>query len=131
VVARRSNARKPGLGMKTIVSAWVDVDVAARLVDAAAKRQTTRSAIVAFAVQHFLTEHPDVVVLPERGNTPRGGTRSDRDGLDKAARAIIQADPRRTIRTLQHALADAGIRRSVGWISNARATVNSKPIIRS
>jgi hypothetical protein len=106
--------------MKTIVSAWVDVDVAARLVEAAAKKQSTRSAIIAFAVQHFLTEHPDVAVLPERG-TPRGGNRSDRDGLDKAARAIVQADPRRTIREIRHALADAGIRRSVGWISNARA----------
>jgi hypothetical protein len=51
----------------------------------------------------------------------RGGNRSDRDGLDKAARAIVQANPRRTIRAIQHALADAGIRRSVGWVSNARA----------
>jgi hypothetical protein len=32
--------------MKTIVSAWVDVDVAVRLVEAAANRQTTRSAII-------------------------------------------------------------------------------------
>jgi hypothetical protein len=107
--------------MKTIVSAWVNVDVAARLVEAAAKRQTTRSAIISWAVQHFLTEHPDVAILPERGDTPHGGNRSDRDGLDKAARAIVQADPRRTIRAIQHALADAGIRRSVGWISNTRA----------
>jgi hypothetical protein len=107
--------------MKTIVSAWVDVDVAARLVEAAAKRQTTRSAIISWAVQHFLTEHPDVAVLPERGDTPRGGNRSDRDGLDKAARAIVQADASRTIRAIQQALADAGIRRSVGWISNARS----------
>ena len=106
--------------MKTIVSAWVDVDVAARLVDAAAKRQTTRSAIISWAVQHFLTEHPDVAVLPEH-STPRGGNRSDRDGLDKAARAIVQADPSRTIRAIQQALADAGIRRSVGWVSNTRA----------
>jgi hypothetical protein len=106
--------------MKTIVSAWVDVGVAARLVEAAAKKQTTLSAIISWAVQHFLTEHPDVAVLPERG-TPRGGNRSDRDGLDKAARAIVQADPRRTIRAIQQALADAGIRRSVGWISNTRA----------
>ena len=117
--------------MKTIVSAWVDVDVAARLVEAAANRQTTRSAIISWAVQHFLTEHPDVAVLPERGDTPCGGNRSDRDGLDNAARAIIHADPRRTIRAIQHALAGAGIRRSVGWISNARAALNSKPTLGS
>ncbi len=61
----------------------------------------------------------------------RGGNRSDRDGLDNAARAIIHADPRRTIRAIQHALAGAGIRRSVGWISNARAALNSKPTLGS
>jgi predicted transcriptional regulator len=99
--------------MKTIVSAWVDVDVAARLDDAAAKKRTTRSTLIVCAIQHFLLEHADAAVPV-----------SVRDGADETAKAIVQVDPSRTIREHRRALADAGIRRSTGWISNTRAEFN-------
>jgi predicted DNA-binding protein len=114
-----------GAQMRTIVSAWVSVAVAERLNEVIRRKGTTRSAIVAWALEHFLAEHTDVVLAP-----PQSGFKSNRDGKDEAARAIIESDPRRTVRRIQRALADAGIRRSTGWISNARADIAGARVTR-
>lgn len=110
--------------MNVIVAGAVDVSLAAKLDAAAKQKGTTRSAIVACAIEHFLTEHPDAAIT-----TKRGGNQSDRDGKDAAAREIIRANAG-TIREIQAALAAAGIRRSHGWISNTRSDIKCKPSVR-
>lgn len=63
------------------------------------------------------------------GSTPavlvkgQGGNRANKDGKDEAARAIIKANLTKTVREIKAALADAGIKRSDGWISMRRCDI--------
>jgi hypothetical protein len=103
--------------MKT-VGAWVSDSLAAQLEETAVRHGISRGAVIDYALQHWLTEHPDVPI-----ETPR---HRRKDGLDTAARAIVQADPRRSIRATRAALAEAGIARSVGWVFNCRLRLGCK-----
>jgi hypothetical protein len=49
-----------------------------------------------------------------------GGFKSNRDGLDDAARVIIKANPDASLRDIVKLLKDAGITRQKTWVSDAR-----------
>jgi hypothetical protein len=53
----------------------------------------------------------------------QGGNRANRDGQDETARAIIKANLTKTVREIKAVLADAGIKRSDGWISMRRGDI--------
>jgi hypothetical protein len=53
----------------------------------------------------------------------QGGNKANKDGHDEAARAIIKANLTKTVREIKAALAEAGIRRSDGWISMRRCDI--------
>jgi hypothetical protein len=53
----------------------------------------------------------------------QGGNKANRDGHDETARAIIKANLARTVREIKAVLADAGIKRSDGWIFMRRCEI--------
>jgi hypothetical protein len=50
----------------------------------------------------------------------RAGFKANRDGKDEAARAVIHANPDKSLRELVDMLAELGIKRGKTWISDAR-----------
>jgi len=105
--------------MKVTIFASVEAAMAARLGEAAAQRRVPQSAIVAWAIQHFLDEHPDAIIVA----APGGSTR-DRDRMEHVAVAVIKANPGMSIRALRAAMAARGMKpRSVSWVSNRRAEI--------
>lgn len=52
--------------------------------------------------------------------TIHGGFKGNRDGKDEAAKAIVQANPDKSLRELVDLLADMGIKRGKTWVSDAR-----------
>ena len=53
----------------------------------------------------------------------QGGNKANKDGQDDAARAIIKGNLTKTVREIKGTLAEAGIKRSDGWISMRRADI--------
>ncbi|MGA9042310.1 MAG: AAA family ATPase [Terriglobales bacterium] len=53
----------------------------------------------------------------------QGGNKSNRDGQDEAARTIIAANLDKTVKLIREALSEANIKRSIGWVSTARAAM--------
>jgi hypothetical protein len=104
--------------MKVTIFASVDAAMAARLGEVAAQKRVPQSAIVAWAIQHFLDEHPDAIIVA----TP--GSARDRDRMEHVAVAVIKANPGMSIRALRAAMAARGMKpRSVSWVSNKRAEI--------
>lgn len=101
--------------MKVTIFASVEAATAARLSEAAARKGVPQSAVVAWALQHFLDEHENAVII-----APLSGNKSDRDGKDDDARAVIQANATLTVRALVAKLAALGIDRKKTWVTNAR-----------
>jgi hypothetical protein len=101
--------------MKVTIFASVEAATAARLSEAAARKGVPQSAVVAWALQHFLDEHEHAVII-----APPSGNKSDRDGKDNVARAVIQANATMTVRALVAKLAALGIDRKKTWVTNAR-----------
>lgn len=102
--------------MRVTIFASVEAATAARLSEAAARKGVPQSAIVAWALQHFLNEHEDAVIAM----TP-GGNKPNRDGKDEAARAVIKANVTLTVTALIAKLKEMGIdrRKNFGDISKA------------
>jgi hypothetical protein len=101
--------------MKVTIFASVEATTAARLSEAAARKGVPQSAVVAWALQHFLDEHENAVII-----TTPGGNKANRDGKDDDARAVIQANATMTVRALVAKLAALGIDRKKTWVTNAR-----------
>ena len=53
----------------------------------------------------------------------QGDNKANKDGQDDAARAIIKGNLTKTVREIKGTLAEAGIKRSDGWISMRRADI--------
>jgi hypothetical protein len=54
------------------------------------------------------------------------GVRSDRDGKEDEALAIIREHPEASARTLVSMLADAGVKRGLAWVSGKRADIKAR-----
>jgi hypothetical protein len=68
---------------------------------------------------HIVTK-PGEAVLSRR----QPGAKSNRDGLEDAALTLIRGNPEASVRTLVCMLADAGIKRSLAWVSGKRSEIN-------
>jgi hypothetical protein len=101
--------------MKVTIFASVEATTAARLSEAAARKGVPQSAVVAWALQHFLDEHEDAAIT-----TTPGGNKSDRDGKDEVARAIIKANVTLTVTALIAKLKEMGIDRRKTWVTYQR-----------
>jgi hypothetical protein len=102
--------------MKTTVLVSMDVALAVELNEAVTLKGVNRSAIVASAIRHYLTEHiADAIV------ESRWGNRSNQDGKDAAGEALILANPDMSIRELTAVFEGNGIKRKKTWISDHRS----------
>ena len=97
----------------TLLAVDVPVDLMSRLDEMARAQHVTRATLVRGALASFA----GVEILP----TPRD--RSNRDGRESEALAIIKAAPHDSIRELVERLRDAGIHRSKDWVCIKRRQI--------
>ena len=102
----------------TMLGVDVPVSLLARLDEMARARQITRSALVRGALAKFAG-----VVLAQNEHP-----RSDRDGQEVKALAIMKANPDKSIARILDLFKEAGIRRGHNWASAKRRELLSTHI---
>ena len=95
--------------MKTMIAAWIGVELAQAVYDRAAEQRISRSAAIAEALAAYCNR-------PELAENKQ----SARVALNERAEAYIQANPHLTVRATVEALANQGIDRRKSWVAERR-----------
>lgn len=104
--------------MRTIIQLSMPVELAERLNEMARDQQVSRNGLAINALSLFAFGKPVDPYAPyERGN---------QDGNGDAARAVVLANPDKSLRELVRMLADMGIKRGKTWVSDVRFGVGEK-----
>lgn len=95
--------------MKTMIAAWISVELAQAVYDRATEQRISRSAAIAEALAAYCNR-------PELAT----GRTSARAALNERAEAYIRANPHLTIRATVDSLAEQGIDRKKSWVAERR-----------